>query len=97
MTNYEAFKTRAVVQLWDFANFFIAFVLDSAKGGLILVGLIFFGWLLRLTRSSGIDNDHLALFEAAHFWLSFAAYGLIAIDFIKRLAEDLFFQQKGAR
>ncbi len=72
-------------------NFVVPFLIDTAIGSVLFVGLLWFSWLLGLGKSFGIDEAHLKAFDAAHFWLNYGLFCGLGISFLVRVGKRAVF------
>jgi hypothetical protein len=77
-------------QWHDFALFALRFLSDLGKSSVILIGFVFFGWLLHLSRIGGLADNYASALELVHFCAYYAVFLLICIDFVYRLAITVF-------
>jgi hypothetical protein len=74
----------------DVGLFAIRFSGDLAKTAMILVALVFFGWLIHLSRLLGLADKYADALELLHFCAYYAAFLIVCLDFVFKLAVSVF-------
>jgi hypothetical protein len=77
--------------VWHAVGLFaLRFSEDVAKSAMILVALVFFGWLIHLSRLLGLADKYADALELLHFCAYYAAFLIICLDFVFKLAISVF-------
>ena len=83
---------EVLAAIWNHTSirFVRAVVLDLSKFATILLSLEIVWWMLKRMELMGYPPDRLAYFEKVHFVSSLAAWGLLSLTFVVKLALGLY-------
>jgi hypothetical protein len=88
-------KRASLTEIWkhewtSFAEFTIPFLLDAARTAVVLIVVYAVSWILHLGKAAGLDEGYIRAFEQLHFWVNYAAFGILSLDLLWRIWRAAF-------
>jgi hypothetical protein len=67
-------------------------------GASIFGSFVLFSWVTAQTQKWGfLDKDHLSRFNDLHFWLNYALFAILGIDYVCGFARELYRAYRGGK
>ena len=82
-------------ELWSkhwyrFISFLIPFAFDVAIASVIFLVLLWFHWLFKVGAAAGLKREYIEGYEAAHYWMNYALFVMMGLDFFARVLIRVF-------